>query len=203
MALFVFRSGIPVAVPADYADDPQHRALVERLSQTNQYADAVAILEQHPDSFLAADVLTGAPWAQRFLNTTARLYQIDRRTARHGVRALLLVLNGTKPRTGRHRKPPLSPETIGHAVEVVTRWRDVVDACWEQERSTLLATLTREATQYFQFSRAHRRALALLLRRRTLRKGELVLTLASWETRLPTRRLRHSSMHPMLDFVYG
>lgn len=205
MPQFVFRAGIAVAVPADYARDPQHRALVDRLNRISRYADAITLLEQHPDSWLVADVLTGAPWAQRFLNTTARLSQLDPKQARRGLRALMLVLNGVKPRIGRHRAPALTADARDRTVDVMAQWRADVDtvwnaADWRQDRATLTSALIALATARFPLSKAHRRALVALVRRKGLRKHDLVLTLVSWETGVPLRRLR--TTQPETELVY-
>lgn len=190
MPLFVFRSGIAVAVPPDYAQDPQHRLLVDRLTRLSRYSEVVTLLEQHPNGFLAADLLTGAPWAQKFLNSTARLAQTDPKQARRGLRALLWVLNGTKPRPGRHRDPPLDPTVMAHAADALARWQIVIDRLWGTDRASLTAAVRTRAAAAFVLSQSHQRALRALVRRPGLRKRDLVLALASWETGLPLRRLR-------------
>lgn len=200
MPLFVFRAGIAVAVPADYARDPQHRLLVDRLTSLTRYAEAITILESHPDSWLAADVLTGAPWAQRFLNSTARLSHVDPKQARRGLRALMLVLNGVKPRVGRHRAPGLSMATRDRTTEVLTRWRSIIDTQWPQGRATVAQDVANAAAAHFPLSTAHRRALAALMRRPGLRKHDLVLALTSWETGVPVRRLRATQPHAELVY---
>src|SRR4051812_27648633 len=100
--MVIFRAGLPVAVPTDYASQPEHVALVEVLTATSRYAAAVKVLERNAVSWLAADVLQGVPWAQRYLNTTARLTQSavpdDKRLAAAGTRALMHVLAGTPPK---------------------------------------------------------------------------------------------------------
>jgi hypothetical protein len=199
MPLFVFRSGVAVAVPADYARDPQHRLLVDRLTHSRRYTEAVALLESHPDSWLAADVLTGAPWAQRYLTTTAYLSQHDPAQARRGARALFRVLNGAKPRTGRPHAPPLPPDA--RTTAVLGRWRADLDGVWPSaSAATLAQAVARLAAAHFPFSAAHRRALVALVRRTRLRKQDLVLTLTSWETGVPVRRLRAGPT--VSDLVY-
>lgn len=200
MPLCVFRAGVVVEVPADYARDPRHRTLVDRLNRISRYADAVTLLEQHPDSWLAADVLTGAPWAQRFLTTTARLSQLDPKAARRGQRALMRVLNGVKPRTGRHRAPALTSDVRDRTAGVLVRWRSAIDTVWQQERATLARAVATLAAASFPLSKAHRRALVALSRRKGLRKHDLVLTLVSWETGVPLRRLR--TAQPETELVY-
>lgn len=200
MPLFVFRSGIAVAVPTDYATDPHHRLLVDRLTRLSRYADVVTLLEQHPDGWLAADVLTGAAWARKFLNTTARLSQLDPTQARRGQRALMRVLNGTKARTGRHRAPATTAAVRDRTVEVLTRWRADIETVWHQDRATLASAVAKLAASRFSLSRSHRRALGTLARRHGLRKHDLVLTLVSWETGVPVRRLRSAQSVPELVY---
>jgi hypothetical protein len=202
MPLFVFRAGVAVAVPADYARDPRHQLLVDRLERTSRYTDAVAILDSHPDSFLAADILTGAPWAQRYLNTTARLSQLDPAKARRGLRALMCVLNGVKPRTGRHRAPPLTRVARGRADDVLARWRADIDRVWQQDRTALAFAVSALSVGHFTLSTAHRRALRALVRRKGLRRHDLVLTLTSWETGVPLRRLRMAQPVSTPELVY-
>jgi hypothetical protein len=185
MALFLLRSGRPVAVPDAYAAAPEHQALVARLTSATTYAEAVEILNVHADSYLAADVLTGAPWAQKFLLTTARLHHLDKPLARAGLRALMRVLNGTKPQTGRHRVPPLLPAARGTASAALGRWQSYVDTIWSPDRAVLASAVQRLA-----LSTAHRTVLRTLMQRKTLKKRDLVLLLASWDTGLPMRQLR-------------
>ena len=185
MALYVLRSGCLVAVPEGYADTPTHKALVARLTSVHTYAEAVDILTAHADSWLAADVLTGVPWAQKFLLTTARLYQLDQPAAKRGLRALMRVLNGTKSQTGRHRVPPLLPAARGTASAALGRWQTYVDTIWTADRAELASAVQRLA-----LSTAHRTVLRTLMQRKTLRKRDLVLLLASWDTGVPMRQLR-------------
>ncbi len=201
MKLTVFRAGVPIAVPDDYASDPTHQILVSKLEQTNQYADAVALLEQHPESYLAADVLSGAPWARRYLNSTALLSRSGDRMAQRGLRALLSVLNGAKKRVGRRREPPLTPEQIGKVTEALARWRAVTDAIWHHERAALGGAIIASAVLRMPLSLAHRRAIRSMVRRPRLRRHDVVLALTSWETGVPIRRLR-STPQPA-DLIYG
>jgi hypothetical protein len=191
--MFVFRCGIPVAVPTNYGTDLGHCRLVDRLTRSRRYLDAVALLEQHPDSWLVADVLTGAPWAQKFLQTTAQLWgqPATRRDAQRGTRALMQVLAGTRPpHGGRRRQPPLPPDVRAHAAVVMATWRAEVEARWGLlGRPALAQALLTHATG-FRPSAAHHRALRALVRRPKLRKRDLVLTLTSWETGVPVRHLR-------------
>ena len=193
MALYVLRAGCLVAVPEGYADTPAHKALVARLTLANTYAEAVDILTDHADSWLAADVLTGAPWVQKFLTTTARQYQLDRPVAKRGLRALMRVLNGTRAKTGRHRVPPLLLEARGTASAALGRWQTYVDTIWTPDRAALTSTVMQLG-----LSTAHRTALRTLMQRKTLRKRDLVLLLAAWETGLSMRQLRLNAP----DFVY-
>ena len=201
--VLIFRSGVPIAVPADYSSDPQHRAVVDHLNRAVEYVDVVALLEQHTTSFLAADVLTGALWAQRFLNTTARLHQVEPALARRGLRALMSVLNGTKPRIGRHRAPRLASATLARADAAVARWRTRIESVWHPDRAYMVSAVTTLAETSFPLSRSHRTALRALARRKSLRKHDVVLTLASWETGVPLRRLR--AVHPVdpVELVYA
>lgn len=201
MSLVVFRSGIPIAVPDDYASAPAHRDLVERLNGLNRFADAVAVLEQHPDGYLSADVLTGAPWAQRYLNTMARLWShgaSDRGLGERGARALMGVLAGVRPKVGRRRLDPLSPSQTALGAAAIAKWRVHVDASWPD---ILLFGTVDDLARHATLSKVHVRALRRLLRRRGLRKVDIVLTLASWETNLPIRRLRLT--RHVADMVYG
>jgi hypothetical protein len=191
--MLIMRSGVPIVIPADYATAPEHRSLVARLQRARSYLDVVALLDAHPDSFLAADVLTGATWAQKFLNSTARLYVTDPKLARRGVRALMCVLNGTKPRTGRHRAAQPTPNAQAEAA--YARWQLVVEEGWP-DRAALLALVDHHRV----LSRPHRRALRTLVGRDGLRKRDLILALTSWETGMPMRRLR---MAPVAELVYA
>lgn len=187
--VFILRNGIVLPVPPNYAQSPDHQALVARLS-THSYADAVTALDSAPlSSWLAADLLTGTPWARRFLNTTALLWGQDRKLAARGVRALMRVLSGRELRVGRHRSPPLSPEDQARATAAVTAWRGLVDAAWSTDRHGMSQELARSANARFKLSRAHAKALVALTRRRRLRRADVVVALASWETRISTRRL--------------
>jgi hypothetical protein len=202
---YIFRGGVPLAVPVDYATDPAHATLVAHLTRLTRYADAVAFLEVHPtDGYLAADVLNGALWAKRYLNASARFSAgppKDRALALRGWRALMHVLNGTRPKVGRHREPPLTAEALGRAAASVARWRSVTDALWGQERATLATLLLQRAEGHFRVSAAHRRAVRALVRRKALRKRDVVLTFASWETGLALRRLRMATS--VADLVYA
>ena len=199
--IFIFRNGIAVATPSDYAELEDHRALVAKLS-TNSYLEAVGVLEKSPlNGWLAADVLTGASWARRYLNTTAKLWTQDKKLAGRGVRAVMRVLSGHEPKVGRHRDGTLSPEVAARAASAVADWRAVVDAEWLGDRAGLASALLRRAEPRFRPSATHRRALRLLVRRPRVRKSEVALTLASWEVGLPLRRIR--STQPVADLVYG
>lgn len=202
---FIFRGGVPLAVPDDYATDPSHVALVDILTRLTVYRHVVAFLELHPtDGYLVVEMLVGAPWARKYLNTTAKLWAgspADRRLATRGWRALMHLLNGTKPRVGRHKAPPLHPEALGAAALVVAHWRGVVDAHWADERATLAAALLKEAASRFRVSVAHIRATRALVRRRGIRKRDVVLAFASWETGVPVRRLRVATT--VADLVYA
>jgi hypothetical protein len=202
---FIFRGGLPLAVPETYATDPAHVALVEILTRLSTYRHVVAFLELHPtDGWLAVEVLSGAGWAKRYLNTTAKLWggsPAERALATRGWRALMHLLNGTKPRVGRHKAPPLHPEALGAAALVVAHWRGVVEAHWAAERDTLTAALLKEAESRFRVSAAHRRATRALVRRRGIRKRDVVLAFASWETGVPVRRLRVATT--VADLVYA
>lgn len=203
--MFIFRAGLPVAVPADYASHPEHVAQVEFLTATPQYAEAVRFLEAHAVSWLAADILRGAPWAQRYLNTTARLSQstnpTERRLAAGGVRALMRCLTGTRTHVGRRRSAPLTPEALARGAAAIAKWRAVVDRAWSQDRATLASTMAQAAGKGSGLGRVHERSLRALLRRRRLRRSDLVLSLAAWETGIPIRRLR--SARQVADLVYG
>lgn len=203
MTVVVFRSGIPLTPPADYAETPAHQALIAQLS-TNSYAEAVAVLEAAPvDSWLAADILTGVSWARRYLNTTARLWALgvaSQPLAHRGMVALLRVLNGDRPRVGRKRGSPLTPAEQAQAGVAIAAWRARVDAGWLPDRTERAKALIRVATEHFH-SAAHRRALRELLRRPRLRRSNVVLTLASWETGIPVRRIRSSQA--VADLVYA
>jgi hypothetical protein len=200
--MFVFRSGVPVAVPDDYANDPYHAMLVTFLNAETRYEAVVAFLEQHSASWLAADVLTSAPWSKKFLNTTAQLWassQTNRALAARGWRALMHVLNGTKSRTGRPRAPAMTTDVRDHTADVLTWWRSTIDNLWP-ERVALASAIAAVAGTRFPLSKAHRRALVALARRKGLRKHDLVLTLVSWETGVPVRRLR--TTQPAAELVY-
>lgn len=195
--LFIFRAGLPVAVPANYASLPEHLKLVDQLTTTNSFLLVVALLEQHSDSYLAADFLTGAPWAQRFLNTLGKLKVSGARTlVRRGQRALVGVLAGVKPKRGRPKSSLTPAQTLAGA-EAIARSRVVVDRAWAGDRADLVAALTKGRT----LSAAHRRSLVALVRRPSVRKIDLVLSLASWETGIPRRRLHLT--RPVADLVYG
>lgn len=203
--MLIFRGGLAVAVPVDYASQPGHVRLVDVLTATSRYRDAVKVLESNAVSWLAADVLTGAPWAQRFLNSTARLSTsekpIDRRLAAAGLRALMHVLAGTSPQIGRRRAPPLTPAEMAQAGAAIARWRARVAALKPAERALWPSQLLIGSVPGFRPSKSHTTALKALVRRRRLRKSELTLTLASWETGLPIRRIRAAA--PIADLVYG
>lgn len=204
MELFIFRSGVTQAVPADYAANPHHTSLVAQLNATNRFAEAVSVLESHTDGYLAADVLTGAAWARRYLNTVARLWSqgpTERRQAERGMKALLAVLSGVKPRIGRHRVGPLTPAQIEAGASAIAKWRVVVDAAWPLDPSSFVAALARAARPTFDLSSAHLTALRRLVRHRGVRKATVVLSLASWETRIPIRRLRLT--RTTADLMYG
>jgi hypothetical protein len=203
--MVIFRGGIAVEVPVEYARQPEHVALVTQLMATNRYADAVRLLERHVISWLAADVLTGALWSRRYLNTTARLslsaQPADRRLAAAGTRALMHVLSGIPSKVGRHRVDGLSGPDLARAGAALAHWRAVVDTEWSAVERTGLPAAVLRATNGWHPSRAHQRALRQLVRRRHLRKHELILTLASWETGVAMRRLR--AARPLADLVYG
>lgn len=201
--MFVFRGGLPVAVPVDYADDPYHSVLVTFLNAETRYEAVVAFLEQHSTGWLAADVLTGQPWSKKFLNTTAQFWAgspANRALAARGWRALMHVMNGTKPRTGRHRAPALTTDVRERSVEIMARWKAEIDNLWAREHSTTMAAaITVVASTHFPVSKAHRRALVAMVRRKA-RKHDFVLTLVSWETGVPVRRLRMAP--PAAELVF-
>jgi hypothetical protein len=193
----IFRNGVALATPDRYFDLPEHRALVAALS-TPSFLAAIHTLETAPlTSWLAADVLTGAIWARRYLNTLALL--TDKKLIDRAVRALLRVLSGRDVKRGRHRVGPLLPEEARRATAAVAAWRAVVEAVWADRAGRAQALLTHAHTRGV--ATAHRRALATLLRRRALRKSDVVLTLASWEAGVSVRRMR--AAQPLADFVYG
>jgi len=199
---FVFRNGVVLPVPPGYAEDPDHQALVAKLSTTNSYAEAVAVLGGAPlSSWLAADLLTGAPWARRFLNTTARLWSQDRKLAESGIRAMMRVLSGQESKAGRHRTLPLTPAEQTLATSAVAAWRVLVDAAWSTDRPGLAQALARHANARFKLSKAHGKALVALTRRRRLRRADVVVALASWETGIPARRL--GPPQAVADLIYG
>ena len=68
-----------------------------------------------------------------------------------------------------------------------------------RERSSMAVSLLALAAGDFRVSAAHRRALRALVRRRGLRKRDLVQAFASWETGLPLRRVR--SVTSVADLV--
>jgi hypothetical protein len=198
---YIVRRGVLLAVPEDYAEMAEHRALVDRLS-TNSYLEAVAVLETVPlTNWLAADLLTGAAWARRYLNTTAKLWMQDKKLAGRGTRAMMRVLSGFEAKIGRQRSGPLAPEIAAKAATVLADWRALVDAEWAGDRAGLASTLAEKASALFTLSATHRRALRALVRRQRLKKADVVLTLSSWETGIPLRRLR--SAQPVADLVYG
>ena len=121
----IFRSGVPIAVPKDYATDPHHRLLVSRLTCASRYADVVAILEANPDSLLAAGRPDRRTVGAEIPEYDRRLCEWPRTQARRGLRALMRVLNGTKPRPGRHRGPTLPPNGTG---ALLARWRADVES---------------------------------------------------------------------------
>lgn len=195
--LVIFRKGMAVAVPPDYAETPEHRALVAALS-TDSFVSAMQTLEQAPlTSWLAADIVTGAPWARRYFNTLALV--TDKKRIDRAVKALLRVLSGRETKRGRHRVGPLLPEDAAKASAAVAAWRAVVAAIWTPDRAGLGPALLTEAAR--RNVAVPRRALAALIHRPALRKSDLVLTLASWEVGLPVRRIR--SAQGLADFVYG
>lgn len=195
--LFIFRVGLPIAVPANYAALPEHLKLVEQLTTTNSFAAVVTILEQHSDSYLAADVLTGAPWARKFLNTLGKVKASGNKTlVRRATGALVGVLAGIKPKRGRP-KSALTPAQTAAGAEAIGRCRVVVDRAWAGDRANLVAALTKGRT----LTIVQRRGLVALVRRPSLRKIDLVLSLASWETGIPRRRLHLT--RPVADLVYG
>lgn len=203
--MVIFRAGLPVVVPVTYANQPEHVALVEFLTSTSRYDAAVKMLERHVVSWLAADVLNGVPWAQRYLNTTAKLSQSsapdDRRQAAAGTRALMHVLSGTPMRVGRRRSEPLSPQDLANAAASIAKWRAVVDVPWSADRAGRASAVTLAVGKTCAQPKPHARALMALLRRPRVRKVDVVLALASWDTGLPVRRIR--SARQMADLVYG
>ena len=202
--MFIFRTGLLVAVPTDYAAQPDHVLLVKALTAAARYVEAVAVVEQHSTGWRDADILAGVPWFRRFLTTTARLWAgspRDRALAARGWRALMHALNGTRPRVGRHREPPLSAKELERAADALTRWRVAVDQAWGRDRASMAVSLLALAAGHFRVSAAHRRATRALLRRRGLRKRDVVQAFASWETGLPLRRLRSATS--VTDLVYA
>ena len=111
------------------------------------------------------------------------------------------ALNGTRPRVGRHREPPLSAKELERAADALTRWRVAVDQAWGRDRASMAVSLLALAAGHFRVSAAHRRATRALLRRRGLRKRDVVQAFASWETGLPLRRLRSATS--VTDLVYA
>lgn len=198
--MVIFRSGLPVVVPADYARSPEHSALVRVLSETSRYQEAVRVLETNALSWLAADVLTGQPWAQRYLNTTARLslssHRVDRRVAAGGVRALMRVLAGVPGHVGRRRAAALTVEELARGSAAVARWRATLDTLWGHAPEAIVRAVAVDG-----LSRVHQRALLALLRRPRIKKVDVALNLASWETGLPLRRIRQTGR--VADLVYG
>lgn len=200
-AAYIVRRGVLVAVPADYEEMAEHRELVVQLS-TNSYLEAVEVLESVPlTCWLAADLLRGVPWARRYLNTTSKLWVSNRKLAGRGVRALMRVLSGFEAKVGRRRGEPLPPEVASRAASVLADWRALVDAEWARDRAGLAAALVGKASGRFPLSATHRRALRALVRRQRLKKADVALTLASWETGIPLRRLRSTQV--VADLVYG
>ena len=203
--MIIFRNGIPVTVPESYGTQPEHLAVVEQLTKASRYVTAVEIIEAHVTSYLAADVITGQDWAARYLLTTARLNQSisaqDRLLGRRGARALWAILTGVRQRGGRQKAPPMSPEQLGIASSILSRWRAQIDALWGQDRATFVSGLLSAAPASWTPSGAHRRALRALVRRRGIRKSDIAVTLTSWETGIPIRRLRGAGT--VADLVYG
>jgi len=203
--MVIFRAGVALPVPVEYGTEPGHMALVAILTSTSRYAEAVRVLDTHAVSWLAADVLLGVPWAQRYLNTTARLSQSklpsDRRQAAAGLRALMHVLTGVPARTGRRPRAPLSPEELAQAASAIAKWRAVVDAKWVTDRATRASTLVAAVHRAGSLSVAQRRTLTNLLRRARVRRDDVVLLLASFDTSLTARRLR--SARRTADLIYG
>lgn len=196
--LVIFRAGLAVPVPPGYAGTAAHRALVAALN-TDSFLTAIQTLETAPlASWLAADVLTGAPWARRYLTTLALV--THKKLTDRAVRALLRVLSGREVKRGRHRVGPLLPDQAARASAAVATWRAIIADLWTSDRSTLTAALLR-AAQGRGIAAAHHRALLALLRRKALRKSDVVLTLAAWEVGLPVRRVRGTRI--LATFVYG
>ena len=201
--MFVLRGHALVPVPPNYRADPAHRAIVDLLQTASTYMNAVVTLEVHAASWLGADILSGARWAQRFLLSTAALSQSaeprERALAKRGLRALLMVLTGTKPHVGRKPHPPLTNGALQRAASAVTVWRGYVEAYWGQEPAVAARALLAQSS--FPLSRAHGLALRELLRRPRVRKQDVVLALVSWETGISLRRLRRSAA-PQAELIY-
>lgn len=203
MSVYIFRRGLLVAMPADYAAHPRHQALVTKLTRATRYVEAVRLLDAYVDeSSLAADVMTGAPWVARFLATTARFTYgtaTERTQARQGWRVLMRLVAGERRETGRKRHPALDPADLQRALAAIARWAEAVHSIWSVDRARWPVLLADLAPDHFLLAKAHLAELRRLARHRALRKRELVLTLASWETGISKRRLRHG---PTVELVY-
>jgi hypothetical protein len=203
--LFILRDGVPVAVPAQYAQQPAHRRLVDRLTRLLTYEQVVAFLERRSaqgTDWLAADILTGAPWVRRYLLTTGlRARQpAGARLAQRGMRALVRTLAGG-PRRGRRPTGPIAPAALAGAHACVHVWQEAVRAVWAADPATRVARLSLIAAARGIRSAAHHRALRVLLRRPRVRPIDVAVALASWETGVPVRRLRARAA-PIVDLVY-
>jgi hypothetical protein len=199
---YVFRNGVPMQAPEGYALTPAHQAFVRKMSDAETFAAAVEALEQAPlDAWASADLLTGAPWARRYLTSMALLWargKEGRRLSQRGVRALLTALSGRRPRVGRKGAAPLTPDELVEATECLVRWRSVVHAAWDGPREAMFDVLRLEAVKRFDLSEAHRRQLRALLYRKSTRRHHVALALASWEFGRSVRAAAE-----VADVVYG
>lgn len=213
--LLLISRGRSRVVRAGFRLGPEYKKYRKAVAAASRFTDLLIFLERaldQPDQYASAasDFAPVADYARQFLNTTRAYLQQphDSPEWAQGQRALRLMerlLADTRRPRGRRKAGPLAPEWFEAVRSCYGWWEAVVTPLWHaagRDRTRLASAIEQASSGRWPWAEAHRQALKLMCRRRSLRPSRVIEQIAAWELGLSLEQVRQVR-HPSVEVVHA
>jgi hypothetical protein len=196
--MLVLHGGIPIQLPKSWRRSVAYRRYRAGLARATTFQAAVeylngALEDPHLRLFAAADFAPHATYAQQFLNSAALYRRGSEDEQFMAIKAQQVLTRLLIATAGGHPREPVSADIrLSHTAERVAYWTEALEGYWPHPEPVLLQ-LGRVAS----WTVAHRKALRVLLTRKSKRPVHVAHQLTAWEFGVSVRAIRKASRpHP-------